>query len=524
MAAEAPIEGLAAAPASGDVEKGLATTISTESKERKTSSQTASQESGVTAVQPEVDLSDPTLPLNWSIGKKYFNLLVPAILTFVVAFGSSIYTPAIPDVMRDFNVSETVAILPLTTYVLSLAFSGMISAPVSETLGRLGTYRYLVPLAAIFTLACGFAPNFAALCILRFFSGFFGSATFAVSAGTGADMFAPRDRALPGSLQLFAPFLGPAIGPFVGGFVTQGHGWKWSQYALTIILVAAYLPVWLLEETYLRVILARRQKAAEGAVAVDDGTPKPKASTLLLGVLFITLLRPMKMLVTEPIVIFLSMYVAFNFAVVFTFFGSIPYVFYSVYGFDREDTGLVFLGLGFGCLLAIPTYVYIDKITFMKEWHKNNAEGGSGNIAPEHRLWPAMVGGFGLPIGLFWFGWAAQKDVHYIVPILGLVPFGWGNLCIFIATAIYLLDTYAALTAASAIAANGLLRYIFGATFPLFTVQMYQKLGIGWASSLLGFLSLTMLPIPWVLYKWGPKIRANSKFETNKIQHEGDEP
>jgi hypothetical protein len=81
----------------------------------------------------------------------------------------------------------------------------------------------------------------------------------------------------------------------------------------------------------------------------------------------------------------------------------------------------------------------------------------------------------------------------------------------------YLIDTYAALTAASAIAANGLLRYILGGTFPLFTIQKYEKLGIGWATSLLGFISLAMVPIPWVLYKWGPQIRAASKFETKKI-------
>ena len=121
-----------------------------------------------------------------------------------------------------------------------------------------------------------------------------------------------------------------------------------------------------------------------------------------------------------------------------------------------------------------------------------------------------------------------------------------------ISTELYVIDTYAALTAASAIAANSLLRYIFGATFPLFTVQrkspckcpyfqsnsdiflphtvsaateyehqlkhaVYKKLGIGWASSLLGFLSLAMLPNPWALYKLGPQIRARSKFETNDI-------
>ena len=41
---------------------------------------------------------------------------------------------------------------------------------------------------------------------------------------------------------------------------------------------------------------------------------------------------------------------------------------------------------------------------------------------------------------------------------------------------------------------------------------VYSKLGIGWATSLLGFLSVLMLPIPWVFYKWGPAIRARSRY------------
>ena len=115
--------------------------------------------------------------------------------------------------MIDFKVSETVAVLPLTTYVLALGFSSMISAPISETMGRLGTYRYCVPISALFTLGAGFAPSFGALCVLRFFAGLFGSAALAVSAGTGADLFAPLERALPGAIQLFAPFLGRVIPP-----------------------------------------------------------------------------------------------------------------------------------------------------------------------------------------------------------------------------------------------------------------------------------------------------------------------
>lgn len=81
-------------------------------------------------------------------------------------------------------------------------------------------------------------------------------------------------------------------------------------------------------------------------------------------------------------------------------------------------------------------------------------------------------------------------------------------------TTTYLMDVYHALNGASAMAANGLLRYIFGAAFPLFTIQMYQKLGIPWAGSLLGFISLGLLPVPWVLFKWGDIIRSRSSYPT----------
>jgi len=84
----------------------------------------------------------------------------------------------------------------------------MISAPISETMGRMGTYRVAVPISALFSLACGFAPDFTSLCILRFFAGIFGSACLAVCAGTSADLFHPQDRAVAGTFLLYFPFLG----------------------------------------------------------------------------------------------------------------------------------------------------------------------------------------------------------------------------------------------------------------------------------------------------------------------------
>jgi hypothetical protein len=112
--------------------------------------------------------------------------------------------------------------------------------------------------------------------------------------------------------------------------------------------------------------------------------------------------------------------------------------------------------------------------------------------------------------------------------------FAWGNLCVFVSTTQYIVDTYHGLTVASAMSANSLARYGLAAAFPLFTIQskysratsspselladlfmkVYTKLGIGWASSLLGFISVALLPVPWLFFSKGKMLRGLSKFET----------
>lgn len=61
-------------------------------------------------------------------------------------------------------------------------------------------------------------------------------------------------------------------------------------------------------------------------------------------------------------------------------------------------------------------------------------------------------------------------------------------------------------------AANTFLRSVFAAAFPLFVNPMFHGLGIGWASSVLGFVAVAMIPIPFLFYVYGPSIRKRGKF------------
>ncbi|KAI9846206.1 MAG: hypothetical protein M1838_001367 [Thelocarpon superellum] len=453
---------------------------------------------------------DPENPMNWPFGKKVFHTLIPAMSGFTVTLGSSIITPAVPDLREQFNVGSTVAILSLTLYVLGLAFGPVLAAPLSESRGRSVVYQASLPVFGLFMMGAGLAPNFATLAICRFFAGMFGSPPLAVGAGTNADLWARESGAIASSLFILAPFLGPALGPTIGGFVVERKGWRWTQYTVIFFAIFCILCSLSISETYQKTILQRRAKRL--------GIPPPPAGlsgVAAIGFLFrVTLARPVHMLVTEPIVGFFSLYVAFNFAVLFSFFAAFPYVFQSVYHFNIGETGLTFLALGLGSTVAAGVVILLDRTFYRKQHHAAKRDGRGGVVAPEHRLYAAMLGSFMLPVGLFWFAWTARPEVHWISPVLAAIPFAFGNLLIFVSCVLYLIDTYAALNSASALAANGLLRYLLGAVFPLFTLPMYSRLGIGWATSLLGFIALALLPIPWVLLRWGPQIRSKSGYDT----------
>ncbi|KAK5002018.1 hypothetical protein LTR16_008020, partial [Cryomyces antarcticus] len=85
------------------------------------------------------------------------------------------------------------------------------------------------------------------------------------------------------------------------------------------------------------------------------------------------------------------------------------------------------------------------------------------------------------------------------------------NIFVFSGVFTFLVDCYP-LYAASALAANSFARSSFAAAFPLFGVQMYNKLGYQWASSLLAFLALAMAPFPYLFFMYGKRLRGHSKF------------
>jgi hypothetical protein len=112
-----------------------------------------------------------------------------------------------------------------------------------------------------------------------------------------------------------------------------------------------------------------------------------------------------------------------------------------------------------------------------------------------------------VPVGIFWYGWAAEKRTHWIVPVISTSFFGFGLLWVLMPTQLYMVDAFGPEVAASALAANLILQLLFAAFVPLAAPSLYADLGLGWENSVLGFIGVAFLPVPLFLYRYGGWLR-----------------
>jgi hypothetical protein len=144
-----------------------------------------------------------------------------------------------------------------------------------------------------------------------------------------------------------------------------------------------------------------------------------------------------------------------------------------------------------------------DKVTERRKKKNLNPD---ETLPPEGWLWPMLPSSFLVPAGLFWYGWSLQRNAFPIVPLVGLGVFGFAMMGIFQPVQIYVVNAFGK-HAASAMAATAVLRSLVGALLPLGGQRMYDALGMGWGNSLLAFISLGLVPVPFLMMKYGARLR-----------------
>ncbi|EKD13651.1 cycloheximide resistance protein [Drepanopeziza brunnea f. sp. 'multigermtubi' MB_m1] len=452
----------------------------------------------------EPEDQDPENPLNWSSAKKWLNICTIAVISFIVPLVSSILAPGVKLVMAEFDTtSTTFATFVVSIFVLGFASGPLLLAPLSELYGRVVVYHTTNVLFLGFNVMCALSPNQSVLLAARFFAGFTGVATITIGSGTITDLMPKEKRGKAVSIWSVGTISGPAIGPIIGGYVAQGLGWRWIFWVVSIVIgvvaIAAFL---ILEETYAPVLLERRAakirsdtgNAEYRSKLASDLTPRDHFRS--------SMVRPLTLLVCYPIVTVMCAYVAVLYSLLYLLFSTYSFAFTVVYGFSTAENGLNFLAGGIGTLMGLA---YIGKLS--DRTLRRRAAAGR-ELTPEDRL-PLIItipGSLTFPLGLFVYGWSLEYGAHWIVPQIGTAITGFGSIIVFISVQTYLIDAFEA-HAASVVGANAVLRGTAGALLPLAGLQIYDELGWGWGNSLLAFLALAFAPLPWILGRYGAKIR-----------------
>ncbi|KAL3482114.1 major facilitator superfamily domain-containing protein [Aspergillus californicus] len=446
-------------------------------------------------------IGDPGNPYNWSRWYRWYVTLVASLLVVCVAFGSSIVTGGLGLIEDKYNVSLEVAILTCSIMVCGFAVGPLLWSPLSEIIGRRPVYIISLGLYVIFNIPCALSPNIGGLLVCRFLCGVFSSSGLSLAGGTIADIWSIEERGMAIAYFAAAPYCGPVIGPIVCGWITVGSGrldlffWVNLAFAGLVLVLVGLIP-----ETYAPVILKRRAAKTRK----DTGNPmiiteQEKHKLTFMDIVRTSLIRPITMIMTEPVLDLMCMYIVLIYAMLYAFFFAYPVIFGTLYGYNDGQIGLMFIPILIGAFFALLTTPLIEK--------QFKAICKTRKPTPEDRLIAALLGAPFIPISLFLLGATSFSHIIWVGPASSGIAFGYGMVLCYYAVNNYIIDSYQQY-AASALAAKVFLRSGGGAAFPLFTTQMYDRLGLQWGSWLLAFIGVGMVFIPYGFYVFGARLRA----------------
>ncbi|GAA6011048.1 hypothetical protein JCM10207_005477 [Rhodosporidiobolus poonsookiae] len=490
-----------------DLEKQLESASSSPPDERK-----AEQlpEPATPAVPPaKLDASKD--PRQWATWKKLLSNAALCAWVLSLTYASTAYVASIPALMRRYSVSQEVAILGLTLYVLGFAAGPLVFGPSSELYGRRIVYIGAGVGYIAFSWGAAFANNTAAMMLFRFFIGFFGAASINNVPASIGDFTTPANRGPYSIFYAIAAFGGPSLGPLCSSFIEVDAGWQWNFRVMALYSTITTLLVALVPETHGPTLLRWQQQreAKEGGGEVQAEKPDLGKVMTVYGQ---ALKRPMLFLFTEPIVGFIALYLSVLYGVLYGFFEAFEVVYVEIRHFKISSFGLTYISLGLGFFFGAVLVATVGNKAYLAALEKAKAQGETTSNLAEARLAVVLPAAILCPISLFIFAWTAPfTHVHWIAPCIAEFLFGATVLVIFTSFIPYLIECY--LThSASALAAGMSSRSLFGAIFPLFTLQLYHGATVQGATSLFAGIACVLAPLPFAFKRIGPRLRAKSRY------------
>lgn len=456
----------------------------------------------------KMSLESPERAMNFTFKQKILHTMGYGFTTLSAQMGASILSASALQIAEEFHVGTEISTLAFCVYVLGNIVGPPIFAPMSEIYGRkIGVF---IPcfIGGVMMCISANVTSIAALVVLRFVAGAFCAAPVVSSGGAMADLWSANERAAALVLYAISIVAGAEAAPVIGALLstTGSYGWRWSMWLTGLLcMTVSVVNLWLMTETFFPVVeqsIVKNERLESGFWGLHCEQDKWRLS--FDEFVHIHLLRPILMLIT-PIIFLFVIYASFVYGLVFLLITSVSVQFETVHHFTHVT--------GFLPLFALFTgFVMGGGLNIIQSMRFSRIAARIGRKPePEERLPCMMLFGWFIPCGMFIYGWTMKKWIHWIVPCVGLGFVGAGMAVIFQGCLIYMVDVYTKYSA-SAIAANTIMRSVFGGVFPLFALQMFKGMGVHWASSLLGFVGLALCPVPWMFRFYGARIREHDPY------------
>ncbi|OAX41055.1 MFS general substrate transporter [Rhizopogon vinicolor AM-OR11-026] len=451
-------------------------------------------------------------PVNFSPTRKWVMTITACAFAGIYGAAGSSYVMGYSSMIRDLDCTLFQATIGLSMYALGVGLAPLVTSSLSEEFGRLRFYIGSSFLFMLTEVMIALSPSVETVIVARLLGGVFASTGSTIVAGTVADIWMPHERGLPMSIFSLTILSSMGLGPTVAAWIEANPslGWRWIQWVHVIVTGVYFISVCLfMEETRSAVILigiARKVRKDTGDNRYCARAEEHKSS--ITSMIRFSCTRPLQFLLTESTVQSFSLWVGFVWGVLYILLDSISGEFKQVYGFGVGETGTVYITMIIGSLIGFLANMYQERLYQRRFQHKGQ----------EARLYTACAASVLFPTGMIVVSLTARADILWIVPLIGLTLFWASVFVIYQSVFVYLADCYGPY-ASSALAGQSLCRNILATIFPLFTTRMFDVMTYKWADMLVAMIAVAMIPIPYVLFFCGSRIRQRSPF-SQKIEED----
>ena len=324
------------------------------------------------------------------------------------------------------------------------------------------------------------------------------------------------------------PLMGPLLGPIIGGLLAKRWGWRSTQWFLAAYggLLLIFL-TFVLPET-LKAMTPIPSDGVDNKVTNHDSDLKLSRTVSrqmiqegtqkwikLLKRWFVDPLRIILYL-RFPAVLITVYYASITFGSLYVLNISLEITFSKPpYSFNTTQVGLIYIPNSVGYFLASIFGGRWTDFIMAREAKRARRYDAARNLVyrPEDRMREnAWIAAIVYPTALVWYGWTAEKGVHWAVPLVANFFFGLGSMLVF-AMATTMLTEFMPKRASSGVAANNFVRNIFSCLGAVTAEPLLSAIGNGWLFTGLGVISLASSIVIWAMRKYGPKWRERMDKE-----------